>query len=84
MLPLILLENTENRLPTNTGNNKSQFMKIHIRHHAIVSNHLITLKSSLKHVTIQISAAKRTSSESGCSGIHIMQNRLHSHWQNCF
>jgi len=31
----------ENRLPTNTGNNKSQFMKIHMRHHAIASNHLI-------------------------------------------
>jgi len=29
----------ENGLPANTGNNKSQFMKMH--HPAVVSNHLI-------------------------------------------
>jgi len=31
----------ENRLPTNAGNNKSQFTQIHMHHHAIVSSHLI-------------------------------------------
>ena len=32
---------TKNRLPTNAGNNKSQFMTIQMHHHAIISNHLI-------------------------------------------
>jgi len=30
-----------NKLPTNAGNNKSQFMTIQMHHHAIISNHLI-------------------------------------------
>ena len=31
----------QNRLPRNAGNNKSQFMKLHMNYHATISNHLI-------------------------------------------
>jgi len=41
----------KNKLLTNASNNKSQFIKIHTHHHAIISNYLV-LETSIRHVII--------------------------------